>query len=85
MKAAKQKKAVIPSRDDFVSWVAQRHPLYAHKAGPWWDRFESQDWIDSQGNAVLNAKSKFNTWVQMGWINNIKAPVLQTARSDERW
>ena len=84
MKAVKKKKPSIPSRDDFIAWVARRHPFLVPKAGPWYDRFESQEWLDSQDNPVLNAKSKWNTWVQQGWINNIKAEQPRTA-SSERW
>lgn len=67
----KAKSVKIPGIDEFIEWARVKHPRWASRARPWYMRFESQDWVDSQGNKVMNVKSKFNTWVSAGWIANV--------------
>ena len=89
LEAPKRKRTgKAPTMEACVAWACDKHssvPRVAEKAASWWKRFNDQDWMDSQGAPVLNWKSKFNTWVQQGWLNNLALPASQVRpmRPDE--
>ena len=89
LEAPKRKRpGKAPTLEACVAWASEKHaavPRISDKAAAWWRRFNDQDWMDSQGAPVLNWKSKFNTWAQQGWLNNLALPAVQkrTLRPDE--
>lgn len=89
LEAPKRKRpGKAPTLEACVSWACEKHPSVPRireRAEAWWKRFNDQEWIDSQGAPVLNWKSKFNTWVQQGWLNNLALPAVQkrVLRPDE--